>query len=445
MIPHVGNVVRRPGLVCLPIVAGLTSATLACQAPDQGPRSHPAEGRSATPSPSAVPPRVSDAGRSPGPTVADRRAAHRALGAALREAVDGTDFGEVRGRSPMPNLDTAVIRLDEEGRPVAAANVLLSKDYPHGAVVPVDDDLGTTAVRWRRWTGDQWGAGKRVDITEPPESAELDFTAPYPASILKLLVAFGVLRLVDDGAISLDDRHTYRPSRGSGICGSGGRTRTVRAWLDRMITVSDNQSTCALLMVLDREGGIEATNETFAELGLTTLRIAGVERSTGRDWRAISMTALDTARLLLVVSGAPGELWRTPAGEPVTADVLSPSSRELFVALLADQGLNQMLSTVNWCGRTYPAQGIPQRVPDRWIGDDGTVTVGSRNYEQDVRPCNAGSVPTPCPSGPPNALGSCCWPPTASPIARLPHGGHERAHRRPVAPPLRGRRPGRPA
>ncbi len=38
-----------------------------------------------------------------------------------------------------------------------------------------------------------------------------------------------------------------------------------------------------------------------------------------------------------------------------------------------------MLSTTNWCGREYPAPGIPQLTPRRWINPaDGTMTVDGR-------------------------------------------------------------------
>ena len=59
----------------------------------------------------------------------------------------------------VPNADVAVIALDSSGQPTAAANIVLSKDYPNGATVPVDSDLGTTQVRWRRWNTAEWDAG----------------------------------------------------------------------------------------------------------------------------------------------------------------------------------------------------------------------------------------------------------------------------------------------
>ncbi len=287
-----------------------------------------------------------------------------------------------------PNVDAAVIELDERGRPTAVANVVLSKDYPDGAVVPVDENLSTTDVRWRRWNTEEWDAGSAgsEDVLPGREQAPLEVMSPYPASVLKLMVGFGVLRLVDRGTVRLDDNYTYAPANTS--CGAAG-TESIRVWFDRMITYSDNRSTCALIKMMHDLDVVDELNATFGELGLGTLQVRGTNPTTGGTWVGMSMTALDTARLLLIVSGAPGKLWKTPAGEPVTAGLLSSSSRAFFYGKLAEQGLNHALSTTNWCGRSYPAPGIPQRVSSRWINpDDGTVTVDGRVYGQDVRPCN---------------------------------------------------------
>jgi hypothetical protein len=57
--------------------------------------------------------------------------------------------------------------------------------------------------------------------------------------------------------------------------------------------------------------------------------------------------------------------------------------------MLADQGWNDILTTSNWCGRSYPTQGIPSLVADRWVDPGtGTVTVADKAFGQDVRPCN---------------------------------------------------------
>ncbi len=323
------------------------------------------------------------------------------LGEGLRTIVAEQRFAEVvhlasGRRSPQaPNVDVAVIELDASGRPAAAADVLLDKDHPRGVAVPVDAELGVSAVRWRRWDSDRWSAGRRgvVDVAPGRTAAATEFMAPYPASVFKLLVAFGVLHLVDRGAVRLDGR--YRYVSGNGGCPGGANasaTRTNREWLDGMITYSDNRSTCALVQQLHRHDAVDGLNAAFLGLGLGTLQLRGTDPVSGGRWTPqITMTALDTAKLLLVVSGAPGVLWRTPRHVEVRADhVLSARSRQVFLDLLADQGLNYQLSTANWCGLPYPAAGLPQRIAPRWIDrKDGTVTVHGRVYGQDVRTCNA--------------------------------------------------------
>jgi Beta-lactamase enzyme family len=300
-----------------------------------------------------------------------------------------------------PVVDAAVIELDASGRATGVANVVLSKDYPGGVVVPVGADLGTTQVRWRRWDTEQWDAGSRgsEDVVPGREDAALEAMSPYPASVLKLMVAFGILRLVDRGVLDLDETYSYRPP--DSTCGEPGRAR-LRDWLDKMITISDNRATCALMKRMHDLDEVGRLNETFQRLGLRTLQVRNTNPATGGEWLGMSMSALDTARLLLILaggseaggSGRPADggsatLWRTSAGVRVTPAVLAPSSRAYFARVLADQGLNQALSTPNWCGRDYPARGIPQRVPERWIDpEDGTLTVDYRVYGQDVRPCN---------------------------------------------------------
>jgi hypothetical protein len=330
------------------------------------------------------------------------------------------DFGPVEGACPgspwcpspaatiatMPNIDLAVIALDPSGRPRAVANVLTSRDYPRGIGVPIGDDLGTDSVRWRRWNPDRWNGGTFSDTgsrtstvgwrDNPPfsaaddivpnrERAPLEFMSPYPASTFKVLVAFHTMRLVDRGTVDLDADYRYAPPDGPAM------TRTTREFLDRMITESDNDSAKALLKQLHDLGEVDHLNEGLRDLGLGTLQVNGTDPASGAKWGIgkITMTSLDTARLLLLLNGGPGVLWRTPAGKPVRADVLSRDSRAILLGMLADQGWNDILTTSNWCGRSYPTQGIPSLVADRWVDPGtGTVTVADKAFGQDVRPCN---------------------------------------------------------
>src|SRR5207245_397003 len=91
----------------------------------------------------------------------------------------------------VPNVDVAVIELDDGGRALAAANVLLSRDYPQGRSVPIDRNWGTTAVRFRRWDQQRFDgprgwvnrpALRRADdIVAGRDRAPLRFMSPYPA------------------------------------------------------------------------------------------------------------------------------------------------------------------------------------------------------------------------------------------------------------------------
>lgn len=315
-----------------------------------------------------------------------------------------------------PNVDVAVIELGRDGRARRAANVLLSRDHPAGLMVPIDRDFGTTAVRFRRWDIERWDGGTfgsdgsqittkgwsddpprtvADDIVAGREDAPFEFMAPYPASLFKLLVAFHTLRLVDRGVLDLDAAYGYDPAGGCGGAAPG--TETNRRWLDWMITSSNNRATCALLKQLHGLGEVDGMNAELRELGLGTLHVDGTSALTGGIWQPgqIHMTALDTARLLWLVEGAPGVLWKRPDGRPVTAGVLSDSSRALLRQLLDEQGFNVALSTTNFCGLQYPSPGIPQRIAERWVDpDDGTVTVEGIPYGQDVRPCNAAAEVT---------------------------------------------------
>ncbi len=290
-----------------------------------------------------------------------------------------------------PNVDATVIELAANGRTLAAANVLLSPKYPNGKIVPLDRNLSTEDVRWRKWDDAGWDANAgqgTVDAVPGRENASMDFMSPYPASVLKLMVGYGILRLVDQGVITLDENYAYdRTGAPNTACGLN-VTKPIRQFFDEMQTVSRNESTCALIKLLHQKNAMDPLNQHFKDLGLPMLQLVKTRTVDGGGWGNTQMNALDTAKLLLIVNGGPGTLWTAPDGTRVTKDLLSASSREFYLKTLGEQGLNQVLSTTNWCGRAYPAQGIKQRTAERWINPaDGTMKVDHRVYGQDVRPC----------------------------------------------------------
>jgi hypothetical protein len=297
-----------------------------------------------------------------------------------------------------PNMDAAVIELDDAGRPTAMADVLLSPRYPHGVSVPLDQHkLATDQIRYRWWDDDEWdangGQGSR-DVLAGRENAALDFSSPYPASVLKLMVGFGILRMADQHKIDLDAVYDYRPVTINPTCGDA-TSEPIRQYFDEMITMSKNESTCALIKLLHDQHYVDTLNATFTQLGMPTLMITGTDQDNGGHWIGSNMSSIDTAKLLLVVNSGPGTLWTNADGARVTRDVLSASARQFYLKTLGNQGHNEMLSTTNWCGRDYPAPGIPQVTPQKWINPvDGTMNVGGLYYGQDVRPCNAAAEVT---------------------------------------------------
>ncbi|MEO7422028.1 MAG: serine hydrolase, partial [Ornithinibacter sp.] len=259
---------------------------------------------------------------------------------------------------------------------------------------------------------EQWDAGPASADVLASSAGEVrkDFMVPYPASVLKVMVGYGVLRLVDQGTVTLGTRVTYHEVGGK-TCGYGpsnpsgaspapeadGASDTVSSWMDQMITVSDNFATCVLLQLLNDTGGLKATNSNFAALGLGTLRMNPSQPEVGNGWSSGQMTmgALDTARLMLLASGTTRQLWRAPDGSMVTGDTgLSRSSQEYFRSVLLDQSFHEVLSTGNLCGSDDAAPGIPALVSQRWIDSDtGHVVTYDGDtpldFGYDTRPCNA--------------------------------------------------------
>jgi len=345
------------------------------------------------------------------------------LALAVREAgfdhlvdFENRSGGLAQPAQALPNLDVAIIELDRSGRITRVANVLYDRDSPDGFQVSVDPDtLQTRAVQFAQWRLDRWDNQGAWDAGPAPDDVLFDpghvdksYMTAYPASVLKLMVGYGILRLVDRGDLALDTTisyHTvagqscdYAPSNPGGADpppAADGASDTVAGWFDQMITVSDNFATCVLLQALHDRGAIASTNQHFAELGLSTLRMQPSKPAVGSGWSSgvMTMGALDTARLLLILTGLGHELWRAPSGRAVTAAELSPASRRHFLHVLADQSFHDVLDPVALCGSSDAVQGIPARVPDRWVDPatghvvtyDGDLQL---DFGYDVRPCN---------------------------------------------------------
>lgn len=352
----------------------------------------------------------------------------RALTDAIRAARFGDtgDFGQNDGRpvAELPSLDLSVVAFPRGCAP-AYGNVLFSRDMPDGHRARIDPvSFDVTDVRWVRdrvdpatgesilWQkGADWNRFVLEDLVEGRTGAR--FVVPYPASSVKVLPAIGVLRLVDQGTVSLDDPLEH-----------DGRTEPVMTWLDEMITVSSNEATFALTRLLHEHGEIAAeepagqealpcwerterreTRNTIHDaldgVGLVTLRYGRTRACDGSFFNSARsgvghhhMTSWDAVRLLwLLDPAAPTPAWNV-RGRPVGAGLLSDASRRLLVdRLLGQQALHEALSTTVTCGKPGRIEGIPARLPDRWFTSpaegDYSVRIGELRMSDDGRPCSS--------------------------------------------------------
>ena len=276
------------------------------------------------------------------------------------------------------------MRFARGGRSRRVANVLFSREHPQGVVArfgPAGGGLGAVAnlrfdADWRdaRGTSAAWQPGADwARIPFPPLWAPPGlaadaprFVAPYPASLLKLMVAVGLGLAVDAGRLAWTD---------------------AMPELTPMITVSDNDATDRAVALLHRAGLVDTLNRTLQQAwGLPTLQLnrttpqGGWRNGDGSGVGQIHMTAWDTVRLLWILDPqAPPAPWLAP-GTPT----LSPPTRERLLSVLAAQQLDEILSS----GRLRGLPGWVPGLPDapQFAHKTGTT----ENYASD-----AGIVATP--------------------------------------------------
>ena len=328
---------------------------------------------------------------------------HGDLAQALLQAVRAQHFeatpDAICGGAPLmhfPSLDLAVIAFPQRAPPVRA-NVLFSRERPQGIVADIAAAAG--AVRNIRYLADRTDAQLRSDAWLPGAdwsrlhfeplagSGTQRFVAPYPASLVKLMVAVGMARQVDGGACDWDSPAPF-----------GGCTRPVADWAEDMIVFSCNDSTSALVALLHTQRAIvresdhethNALHDAFAAQGLHTLRLAdtradgGWGNAAGAGVGHLQMTAWDSARLLwLLDADAPSAPWLAP-GSPA---LVSDASRARIRTWLDDQALHEILSSTALAGVPGCVAGLPAELPARWIGIDGSVRAGRQaSYPADVR------------------------------------------------------------
>lgn len=315
-------------------------------------------------------------------------APRRTLAGELLAAVQAQDFASTadtwHGGAPVthfPSIDLAVAAFPASGPP-RFANVLFSREHPQGVVAHIDATAGAVQnVRFDRDVQDArgnsiaWQAGRNwkqvawQPLSSAPTGPGLTrFVAPYPASLLKLMVAVGVGLAIDCGLLA--------------------------TWPDEvepMIVLSDNDATTACVAWLHRLRLVDALNARFAALGLATLQVndtrpdGGWRNADGAGVGHIHMTAWDTVRLLwLLDAGAPSPPW-LPAGTAL----LSPPSRDHLRGLLQAQQLgDHVLSSGSLRGLPGWVPGLPDApafahktgTTDNYASDAGIVQADSAHY-----------------------------------------------------------------
>ncbi len=307
------------------------------------------------------------------------------LAQALLQAVRAQDFGAtpdaMRRGGPVaqfPSLDLAVAAFPPNAAPVFA-NVLFSREHPQGVIAGIGANAG--AVRDIHFVADQRDADGNSFLWWPDADwsrvarwktlagqGPRRFVAPYPASLLKLMVASGVALGVDRGLFGWPAQQ-----------------------VEDMIVVSDNDATTALVALLHRHALIGPLHERFAALGLHTLRLDGTQpdggwgNGSGAGVGMIQMTAWDTLRLLwLLDAEAPPAPWLPPGTR-----LVSDASRERLRGWLEGQALHEILSSTLLAGVPGWVRGLPARLPNHWLDADGSATAAGLRYPPDIRPANA--------------------------------------------------------
>ena len=303
----------------------------------------------------------------------------------LLRAVLAQDFpataDSLQGGRPlglMPSIDLA-LAVFPRGRAPVLANVLFSREHPQGIVARIGPRAG--AVQGLRFDADRTNAKGDSEAWLPGADwsampwkplwgqGPLRFVAPYPASLLKLLVAVGLGLALDES--SLPD---------------------WPAALEPMITVSDNDATDTCVALLHRCGWLpQRLNNRLADVGLPTLQVnattpaGGWRNGDGSGVGHIHMTAWDTVRLLwLLDAAAPPPPWLPGASTASASRLLKPATRAHLHGVLRRQQLDEVLSSGSLKAEPGWVPGLPDA--PAFAHKTGTTT----NYASD-----AGIVSTP--------------------------------------------------
>ena len=307
----------------------------------------------------------------------------------LLAAVQAQQLGAVPDRrlagapiSDFPSVDLAVVGFAAQRAPVWA-HVLFSRHASQGFTARVGSqgeragnvhywsdvtDANKVSIAWQAHA--DWTRLPQTDLAAATQQPALRFIAPYPASLLKLMVAIGLGLALDAGLLQAGD---------------------IQASARAMIVDSDNDATTQMVRKLHECGLIargpqgevhNALNELLASRGLGSLRLSdtasdgGWGNFAGSGVGHIHMTAWDTVRLLwLLDPDAPPAPW------PGAAPLMSKASRDLILNWMGEPSPNRILF------RDEIASGIhffhKTGTTENYVSDAGIVRAlppGKRHY-----------------------------------------------------------------
>ncbi len=293
----------------------------------------------------------------------------------LRDAVQAQRFetlpDALRGGAPLdayPSLDLALCCFDGD-RP-QALNLLFSREHPQGlvgAIAPGHGALGNIGfvadLQDASGASAAWlpGADWQTLRFAPLAGCGTRFVAPYPASLLKLMIATGVAAWAPD----IDAAWTHE-----------GESRRLREWQHAMLSLSCNRSTDALVAFGHAAGWLaaeahqpHALHRLFERLGLRTLRLAdttprgGWRNADGAGVGHLQMTAWDSLRLLW---------WLDPEAPPcpwsAEPRLQGPGLKALWAAL-QDQRLHGWLRHPGFAHKTGNTENYASDAGRLRLGD----------------------------------------------------------------------------
>ena len=191
-------------------------------------------------------------------------------------------------------LISSCVRQDSTGEPasVPAQPAATSAQSPSPTATPLPEKIDTALqIELAKIAEAAKGrVGVGAVLVETGEAAYLDRTGRYPMqSVYKLPIAMGVLKMVDDGKVRIDQEVNITPDdfvrQGfhSPIRNANpqGIVMTVAEIMRYSISESDGTASDVLL---DLAGGPQAVMDYLASIGVTDLTVADSEKSISKDW-----------------------------------------------------------------------------------------------------------------------------------------------------------------